>query len=125
MGRKRLIDESEIMKNETKTRILCLYNIVTSNELENDEEFEEIKEDIEDECMKFGEVIQVVIPRPEHDRIPTNILNDCRIYVEFKTEEDSYAAQQGLSGRQFNDNIVIIQYFSVEKFKEEICQQNS
>lgn len=38
------------------TSVLCLMNMVTPEELEDDEEYEEILEDIKDECNKLGKV---------------------------------------------------------------------
>ena len=36
------------------TEILVLMNMVTEEELRDDEEYEEILEDIRDECSKYG-----------------------------------------------------------------------
>ena len=36
------------------TEILVLMNMVTEDELKDDEEYEEILEDIRDECSKYG-----------------------------------------------------------------------
>lgn len=46
------------------TEILCLMNMVTEEELVDDEEFEDIIEDVKEECSKFGYVKSVEIPRP-------------------------------------------------------------
>ena len=39
------------------TSVLCLMNMVTLDELSDDQEYEDIIEDIRDECRKHGEVI--------------------------------------------------------------------
>ena len=46
------------------TEVLCLMNMVTPEELEDDEEFEDIIEDIREECGKYGVVVSIEIPRP-------------------------------------------------------------
>lgn len=46
------------------TEVLCLMNMVTPEELLDDEEFEDIFEDVKEECSKFGEVKSLEIPRP-------------------------------------------------------------
>ena len=38
------------------TVVLCLMNMVTPDELTDDEEYEEIMEDVKDECGKLGKV---------------------------------------------------------------------
>jgi splicing factor U2AF 65 kDa subunit len=54
-----------ISSNSTPiTEVLCLLNMVTEDELTDDEEYEEILEDVKDECNKYGAVKSIEIPRP-------------------------------------------------------------
>ena len=46
------------------TEVLCLLNMVTPDELVDEEEYEDILEDIREECSKYGEVRSLEIPRP-------------------------------------------------------------
>ncbi len=46
------------------TEVLCLLNMVTEDELLDDDEYEEIIEDVKDECNKYGNVKSIEIPRP-------------------------------------------------------------
>ncbi|XP_076339937.1 splicing factor U2AF 50 kDa subunit-like isoform X2 [Tachypleus tridentatus] len=46
------------------TEVLCLMNMVLPEELEDDEEYEDILEDIREECNKYGVVKSIEIPRP-------------------------------------------------------------
>lgn len=46
------------------TEVLCLLNMVTPDELRDEEEYEDILEDIKEECNKYGSVRSVEIPRP-------------------------------------------------------------
>ncbi len=46
------------------TEILCLLNMVTEDELQDDDEYEEILEDVKEECNKYGLVKSIEIPRP-------------------------------------------------------------
>lgn len=46
------------------TEVLCLMNMVLPEELLDDEEYEEIVEDVRDECSKYGLVKSIEIPRP-------------------------------------------------------------
>ena len=46
------------------TEVLCLLNMVTPEELVDEEEYEDILEDIREECSKYGAVRSVEIPRP-------------------------------------------------------------
>ncbi|VVC89059.1 unnamed protein product [Leptidea sinapis] len=46
------------------TEVLCLLNMVTPDELRDEEEYEDILEDIKEECNKYGCVRSIEIPRP-------------------------------------------------------------
>ena len=46
------------------TEVLCLLNMVTEEEFRDEEEYEDILEDIREECSKYGEVRSLEIPRP-------------------------------------------------------------
>lgn len=39
--------------------------MVSIDELNDDEEFSDLKEDVEEECKRFGKVVDLVIPRPQ------------------------------------------------------------
>ena len=41
-----------------------MLNMVTAEELVDDLDYEEILEDVKEECGRFGEVLEVRIPRP-------------------------------------------------------------
>lgn len=46
------------------TEVLCLLNMVTPDELKDEEEYDDILEDIKEECNKYGVVRSIEIPRP-------------------------------------------------------------
>lgn len=46
------------------TEVLCLLNMVTEEELVDDDEYEDIIEDVKEECGKYGSVKSIEIPRP-------------------------------------------------------------
>ncbi|KAK8049459.1 u2 snrnp auxilliary factor protein [Apiospora phragmitis] len=50
--------------NPDESRVLQLLNMVTAEELMDNDDYEEICEDVRDECGKFGNIIALKIPRP-------------------------------------------------------------
>ena len=83
------------------SRILVLKNMIRITDLENDDEYHEIHEDVLEECKKYGRVISIIIPRPgEH----TSGIG--KIFVEYTTVEDATKAKIGLSGMKFNEKKV-------------------
>uniref|UniRef100_A0A674GML2 Splicing factor U2AF subunit n=1 Tax=Taeniopygia guttata TaxID=59729 RepID=A0A674GML2_TAEGU len=55
---------SQVQMGGHPTEVLCLLNMVLPEELLDDDEYEEIVEDVRDECGKYGTVKSIEIPRP-------------------------------------------------------------
>ena len=62
--------------------------------LEIDEEYNEIKEDVKDECNKYGEVKSLKIPRPGPTGTYVHGLG--KIFVEFDSVDSAKAARKVL-----------------------------
>uniref|UniRef100_A0A3Q3SRU0 Splicing factor U2AF subunit n=1 Tax=Mastacembelus armatus TaxID=205130 RepID=A0A3Q3SRU0_9TELE len=89
------------------TEVLCLMNMVAPEELLDDEEYEEIVEDVRDECSKYGQVKSIEIPRPVDG---LEVPGTGKIFVEFTSVFDSQKAMQGLTGRKFANRVVVTKY---------------
>lgn len=83
------------------SRILVLKNMVKITDLEIDEDYEDMLEDVMEECKKYGRVISIVIPRPG---IHTSGIG--KIFVEYPVVEEAQKAKIGLEGMRFNGNRV-------------------
>lgn len=59
-----LMTNPMVQMGGTPTEVLCLMNMVAPEELLDDEEYEEIVEDVKEECSKYGQVKSIEIPRP-------------------------------------------------------------
>ncbi|EMD62939.1 hypothetical protein COCSADRAFT_200575 [Bipolaris sorokiniana ND90Pr] len=101
------------VENREHSRVVCLMNMVTSDELLNDEEYEEIKEDIEEECGKYGTILETKIPRPAGARVNLGV---GKIYIKYQDIESAQKAIKALAGRQFSRRTVVATEFSEEGF---------
>lgn len=99
--------------NHEHSRVVCLMNMVTSDELLNDDEYLEIKEDIEEECAKYGPIIETKIPRPAGARINLGV---GKIYIKYEDTASAQKAIKALAGRQFSRRTVVATEFSEEGF---------
>jgi len=97
------------------SRVLQLLNMVTPDELLDNEEYEEIKEDIRDECQKFGNLVDMNVPRPSGGSRQAAGVG--KIFVRFETQEAASAALRSLAGRKFADRTVVCTYFSEENYE--------
>eukprot|EP00923_Selenidium_pygospionis_P037537 GHVN01065806.1.p2 GENE.GHVN01065806.1~~GHVN01065806.1.p2 ORF type:complete len:288 (+),score=36.58 GHVN01065806.1:1243-2106(+) len=110
----------ELMLAQVPTRVLMLSNIVLPEELRDDKEFEEIVEDVKLECMEYGHVMSVEIPRPMASFDP-NGGHQSHIgyaYVEFTDIDGAGKARKALSGRKFSGRTVEAHYYSERLYQE-------
>ncbi|KAJ0542843.1 putative RNA recognition motif domain, U2 snRNP auxilliary factor, large subunit, splicing factor [Helianthus annuus] len=98
------------------TRVLSLTQVVTEEELINDEDYEDILEDMKIECGKFGSLFNVVIPRPNPNGEP--VAGVGKVFLEYADTESSTKARAGLNGRKFGGNQVVASFYPENKFNQ-------
>lgn len=103
--------------NARPTTVLRLENMVTSDELQDDSEYEDILGDVREECSQYGALKQVLIPRCKSGFPP-----ECEgfIFVEFANTDSAASAARNLFGRKFADKTVIVNYYDELKFQNRV-----
>lgn len=108
-----------------ESRVLQLLNMVTPEELMDNDDYQgkptvylasltplislEICEDVQEECSKFGQVIDLKVPRPTGGSRQSAGVG--KIYVKYDTTTSAKKALQALAGRKFADRTVVTTYF--------------
>ncbi|KAL9310213.1 Splicing factor U2af large subunit B [Arabidopsis thaliana] len=100
----------------TPTKIVCLTQVVTADDLRDDEEYAEIMEDMRQEGGKFGNLVNVVIPRPNPDHDPTPGVG--KVFLEYADADGSSKARSGMNGRKFGGNQVVAVYYPEDKYAQ-------
>ncbi|XP_026856151.2 splicing factor U2AF 65 kDa subunit-like [Electrophorus electricus] len=95
------------------TEVLCLLNMVMPEELLDDEDYEEILEDIRQECCKHGCVRSIEIPRPVDG---VDVPGCGKIFVEYESAADCQKAMQALTGRKFANRVVVTKYYDPDMY---------
>ncbi|XP_041362449.1 splicing factor U2AF 50 kDa subunit-like [Gigantopelta aegis] len=95
------------------TEVLCLMNMILPEELEDEEEYEDIVEDVKEECGKYGVVRSLEIPRPIKG---VEVPGLGKIFVEFNSVIDCQKAQQALTGRKFSNRVVVTSYYDPDRY---------
>lgn len=94
---------------------LKMTNMVSIDELRDDDEYADLAEDVEEECKRFGSVVGMEIPRPKEG---VDVPGLGCIYVRFEKQEEAVSALKALNGRKFGGNIVNVTYFPLDKFEK-------
>ncbi|KAB8243894.1 hypothetical protein BDV35DRAFT_407222 [Aspergillus flavus] len=92
------------------SRVLQLLNMVTPEELMDNDDYDEICDDVREECAKYGQVVELKIPRPSGGSRQSPGVG--KIFVKFDSVESTTNALKALAGRKFSDRTVVTTYFS-------------
>ncbi|XP_014664494.1 PREDICTED: splicing factor U2AF 50 kDa subunit-like isoform X2 [Priapulus caudatus] len=101
------------MGAQPPTEVLCLMNMVSPDELADEDEYEDIVDDVREECGKYGVVKSIEIPRPIEG---VDVPGCGKIFVEFNSVLDCQKAQQHLTGRKFANRVVVTSYYDPDKY---------
>jgi splicing factor U2AF subunit len=111
--------------NTADARILLLLNMVTPDDLTDDQEYGDIYEDVKEECSKYGPVEDLRIPRPvkkdkskwapgepgQQTAIDAQRADEAagvgRVYVRFTDGSSAQEALKALAGRSFAGRSII------------------
>ena len=122
------------------TRAMTMLNMVTPAELQDEQEYQDILEDVRDECSKHGTVRDIRIPRPARDSkgaaarswaqqlattstdmqvAPKERYGVGRVYVLFDTVDQCATAFRAIAGRQFGGRMVICAFIHEDMWPAE------
>uniref|UniRef100_A0A4W3KGH1 U2AF homology motif (UHM) kinase 1 n=1 Tax=Callorhinchus milii TaxID=7868 RepID=A0A4W3KGH1_CALMI len=76
------------------TPVLRLLNVIDDSYLQSEEEYEDVVEDVREECQKFGRVLSLLVPKENPGK--------GQVFVEYGNAIDCKVAQQMLTGRMFD-----------------------
>ena len=91
------------------SRVVELKNMLSPQDLENPDEYNDILEDTREECAQFGELLSVIIPRAGE-------VGATKIFLEYTSSTDAQKAIDGLRGRTFDGRKVVAEYFDETRF---------
>ncbi|KAJ8769589.1 hypothetical protein K2173_005192 [Erythroxylum novogranatense] len=105
-----------LMLQPVPTKVVCLTQVVTADELKDDDEYEDIVEDMRTEGAKFGALVNVVIPRPNPDGSSAPGVG--KVYLEYADVDSATKARNGMNGRKFGGNQVVAIFYPENKFSQ-------
>jgi RNA recognition motif-containing protein len=90
------------------SEILCIKNMVSQEDLMDN--YEEVLDDIKSNCLKFGQVLEIFVPR--EGKLAGYV------YLEFPTVAEAKTVKKILTGYCFSGKPLEISYIPFKKFKE-------
>lgn len=111
------IKQYPIMQAQVPTRALMLANLVAKEDLEDDEEYYDIIDDVRVECEEYGHVVRLELPRvPKGLTIEEVRHIDCSAvgcaFVLFADIDGASKARKAIDGRKFGHRTVECHFFS-------------
>ena len=99
----------------TPSRVIQIMNVITIEDLWEDDLYEELIKDMKEECEKFGPVEKIDVPRPDPK---TGIVgpNVGKVFVKFAYLIPAKQARYRLAGRTYNRRTVITSFYPEDKF---------
>ncbi|XP_024311004.1 splicing factor U2af large subunit B isoform X3 [Brachypodium distachyon] len=98
------------------TKVVCLTQVVSEDDLRNDEEYKDILEDMTFEGRKYGNLVQAVIPRPHPNGVP--VAGVGKVFLEYADVDGSTNAKAGMHGRRFDGKVVDAVFYPEKKFAD-------
>ena len=104
-------------RENNPSKVLCVKNMVSLQELNDKKEFDELYDDAVEEFRIYGKVIQVKIPRPNGE-YGTNGIG--KVYVEYANRDASKWAKEKLNGYLFRGRMIEAVYHPEESFRKNL-----
>ena len=111
-GTNEQVPTKPLLLEAPETTTLRLTNMLSEEMVRDDEEYADVKEDIEEELKAYGTVCGVEIPRSGAGFL-------CA-FVKFSTAAQAKAAKKVLEQRTFSGKKVGAEFFSPEKFDKKV-----
>jgi hypothetical protein len=102
-------------RETTPSKVICIRNMASMRDLEDDDEYEEFYDDVMEECKIYGKVLQVKIPRPEFGSPVSGI---GKVFVEYANRNGAAWAKEHLNGSNFKGKTVEVVFHPEESFRK-------
>ena len=92
------------------SRVVMFINAISSEDLLDDSDYEEIIDDFRQKCSIYGTVLNVEIPRPNIDE-GTYTEDVGKIFIKFSTLKTAKIARYNMSGLKYNNRMIVGSFY--------------
>jgi len=100
------------------SRVIKLKNLVNVNEIMDNTYFDDLLDDTQEQCQKYGYVQQVIIPRPELRESHCPGIGN--IFIQYESVEQAMQAKKLLNGMTFNGKVIECVFFPEDSFRKKL-----
>uniref|UniRef100_A0A8C6WW01 U2AF homology motif (UHM) kinase 1 n=1 Tax=Neogobius melanostomus TaxID=47308 RepID=A0A8C6WW01_9GOBI len=90
--------------------VLRLLNLIDDSHLHNEDQYEDVLDDMREECEKYGSVVSLLIPKENPGK--------GQVFVEYACSSDSKEAQRRLTGRTFDGRFVVATFYPLSAYRK-------
>jgi poly(U)-binding-splicing factor PUF60 len=100
----------KLMRSQRESVVVMLKNMVTPDEVDD-----ELQEEVQDECSKFGEVERVIIyHEKQSEEEDAEVV--VKIFVEFKDAQGAKGCKEKMHGRFFAGRIITAEIYDQDLY---------
>jgi splicing factor U2AF subunit len=97
--------------------VVRLAKVLSLDQLQDDQVYQQVLDELTQEARKFGDLLKVVLPRPAgHGAAHPVASEDGKVFLEYACLEDSIQCRIRLDGQWFDGTKIIAGYFPEDKF---------
>lgn len=101
------------------TPYVCVTGVVTAEVLSDDQEYKDVIEDLREECGKYGQVIEVKVPRPPVPQLSAQYMGSQhygQAFIQFLDNESAIKAREAIHGRMFAGSTVQAVFVTAQSY---------
>lgn len=97
------------------SQIIQFLNMISIEDLMEDSIVNELKEDLKKECLKYGEISDILILRPNKE---TGVSGPSvgKIFIKFNHLKSAKIARKAIAGKRYNGRLVFASFYPIELF---------
>jgi splicing factor U2AF subunit len=104
-------------KENAISKVICIKDMVSMKELNDDDDYDDLYDDVMEECKNYGKVLSVKIPRPDHDS-GVIVSGIGKVFVEYATRDGAAFAREHLKGKSWGGRFVDVVYHPEDMYKK-------
>eukprot|EP01038_Epipyxis_sp_PR26KG_P005947 gene5947-8196_t len=111
----------DILTDYPPNTVIRLSNMTTVGDITDDSSYEELIEDVSDECNSYGTVLSIVVPRGDGTGKDIGVdLSVGQIFVQFSDVLGAQKCLQAVAGRKFNGRTVMGCFYPENLFVDKV-----